>query len=70
MDYKKIISETINIEGVSQEEIISSVTLPKDLSLGDFALPCFKFAKALHKAPNMIAEDLAKLDYKGAFEKV
>ena len=70
MDYKKIISETINIEGVSQEEIISSITLPKDLSLGDFALPCFKFAKALHKAPNMIAEDLAKLDYKGAFEKV
>ena len=70
MDYKQIISETIKIEGVTQEEIIASITLPKDLSLGDFALPCFKFAKALHKAPNMIAEDLAKLDYKGAFEKV
>ncbi len=70
MDYKKIISETINIDGVTKEEIEASITLPKDLSLGDFALPCFRFAKALHKAPNMIAEDLAKLDYKGAFEKV
>ena len=70
MDYKKIISETINIDGVTKEEIEASITLPKDLSLGDFALPCFRFAKALHKAPNMIAEDLAKLDYKGAFERV
>ena len=70
MDYKKIISETINIDGVTKEEIEASITLPKDLSLGDFALPCFRFAKALHKAPNMIAEDLAKLDYKGAFEKI
>ena len=70
MDYKKIISETINIDGVTKEEIEASITLPKDLSLGDFALPCFRFAKALHKAPNMIAEDLAKIDYKGAFEKV
>ena len=70
MDYKKIISETINIDGVTKEDIEASITLPKDLSLGDFALPCFRFAKALHKAPNMIAEDLAKLDYKGAFEKI
>ena len=70
MDYKKIISDTINIDGVTKEEIEASIALPKDLSLGDFALPCFRFAKALHKAPNIIAEDLAKLDYKGAFEKV
>ena len=70
MDYKKIIGQTIKIEGVSEEEIISLITLPKDLSLGDFALPCFKFAKALHKSPNQIAEDLTKLDYQNAFEKV
>ena len=70
MDYKKIIAQTIKIDGVSEEELISLIALPKDLSMGDFALPCFRFAKALHKAPNMIAEDLAKLDYQGAFEKV
>ena len=70
MDYKKIISETIKIDGVSEEEIYSLIALPKDLSLGDFALPCFKFAKALRKSPNMIAEELAALDYNGAFEKV
>ncbi len=70
MDYKKIIGESIKIDGVTQEEIISSITLPKDLSLGDFALPCFKFAKALHKSPVQIAQELALLDYQGAFEKV
>lgn len=58
MNYKNYISKKLNIEGVSPEEIESYIVLPPDTSMGDFALPCFKFAKILRKAPNMIAEDL------------
>ena len=58
MNYKNYISKKLNIEGVSSEEIESYIVLPPDTSMGDFALPCFKFAKILRKAPNMIAEDL------------
>ncbi len=58
MNYKNYISKKINIEGISFEEIESYIVLPPDTSMGDYALPCFKFAKTLRKAPNMIAEDL------------
>ena len=58
MNYKNYISKKLNIDGVTPEEIESYIVLPPDTSMGDFALPCFKFAKILRKAPNMIAEDL------------
>ncbi len=61
MDYKKYIAEKLNIEGVSQEEVYSLIVLPPDTTLGDFALPCFKFAKIMRKAPQMIAENLKNL---------
>lgn len=57
---KKKIAALIKIEGVSEEEVYSSLVVPQDLSLGDYALPCFKFAKLLRKAPQMIADTLAK----------
>ena len=31
---------------------------PKDRKMGDYALPCFSYAKVLRKAPNMIAEEV------------
>ncbi len=58
MDYKKYIAEKINVEGVSKEEIYDSIALPPNLEMGDYALPCFKFAKVLRKSPVMIAESL------------
>ena len=58
MDYKKYIAQRIKIEGVSEEEIYSSVALPPNSEMGDYALPCFKFAKILRKSPAIIAEDL------------
>ncbi len=59
MDYKAYISERLSVEGVSKEEIASSIVVPPDTSMGDFALPCFKFAKVLRKSPVLIAEALA-----------
>lgn len=60
MDYKTYIAERLTVEGVSREEIAESITVPPDTSLGDFALPCFKFAKVMRKSPVMIADELAK----------
>lgn len=59
MDYKKYISEKIKVDGVSAEEIESTISLPPNTEMGDYALPCFKFAKILRKSPVIIAQDLA-----------
>ncbi len=58
MDYKKHIAEKIKVEGVSEQEIYDSIALPPNTEMGDFALPCFKFAKILRKSPMVIAEEL------------
>lgn len=58
MDYKKYIAEKLHVEGVSQEEIYASIALPPNTEMGDYALPCFKFAKALRKSPVLIAQEL------------
>ena len=63
MDYKKYIAERLTIEGVSEEEIYCSISLPPNSEMGDYALPCFKFSKVLRKSPVMIAEGL-KSSYK------
>ncbi len=47
-----------NVEGLSSEEINSLIELPPKPELGDFAFPCFRLAKTMHKAPQMIAADI------------
>ena len=58
MDYKKYIAEKITIDGVTENEIYELLALPPNTEMGDYALPCFKFAKILRKSPVMIAESL------------
>ena len=58
MDYKKYIADRIKIDGVNENEIYSSLALPPNSEMGDYALPCFKFAKMLRKSPVAIAEEL------------
>lgn len=58
MDYKKYIAGKINIVGASAEEIAFYITVPPAGDMGDFALPCFRFAKILRKPPAAIAEDV------------
>ena len=60
MDYKKYIADKIKVEGVDREEITSSLALPPNSQMGDYALPCFKFAKILRKSPVAIAQQLAE----------
>lgn len=56
---KQEIAKLINVEGVDSVEAASFVVVPQDTTLGDYALPCFRFAKALRKPPVVIAQDLA-----------
>ena len=58
-DYKKIIAQNIKIDGVGEDEIYSLICYPADAAMGDYSLPCFKFAKALRKSPVQIAADIA-----------
>ncbi len=58
MDYKKYIAEKLTVEGVSNEELYELIALPPNTEMGDYAIPCFKFAKLLRKSPVMIAEEL------------
>ncbi len=60
MDYKKYIAEKIDVQGVSCGEIAEALTIPPNTEMGDYALPCFKFAKILRKSPVTIAEELAE----------
>ena len=62
MDFKEIISEIIfqalNNTEISKEEIKNYIEIPKEEEKGDYAFPCFRLAKILKQAPNMIADNL------------
>ena len=61
-DFKLAVAECLKakIEDLSLEEIKDLIEVPPNKDMGDYAFPCFKLAKIFKKAPNMIAEDLAK----------
>ena len=59
IDFKQKIAEQISkAANLPQEEIYEYIEVPTDEKMGDFAFPCFKLAKELKKAPQMIAQDL------------
>lgn len=73
VNFKKLIAETVYDEalGLSLEEIEGMIEIPADESMGDYAFPCFRLAKALRKAPQLIAADIAaRAGDAEAFEKV
>ncbi|MBP5242769.1 MAG: arginine--tRNA ligase [Clostridia bacterium] len=59
MDYKQYICDKLNIEGMEKAELYAIIDVPPTNDMGDYALPCFKFAKLLRKSPVLIAQDLA-----------
>ncbi|MBO5352468.1 MAG: arginine--tRNA ligase [Lachnospiraceae bacterium] len=46
------------LEGTTSDQIWGLLETPPDDAMGDFALPCFTFAKVLRKSPKLIAEEL------------
>ena len=72
-DFKQLIADSIYDEslGLSSDEIRDMIEIPADESMGDYAFPCFRLAKTLRKAPQMIAADIAvKASGNEAFSKV
>lgn len=63
------ISEALDGQ-LTAEDIVVKIEQPKTSDLGDLAFPTFVLAKTLHKAPNLIAADLADKIDQTAFEKV
>ena len=52
-------------------QIAEGIEIPKEKTMGDYAFPCFRLAKTLRKAPNLIAQDVAaKLEGSEILEKV
>ena len=47
-----------NVEGLTAAEIADLIEIPPKPELGDFAFPCFRLAKTMRKAPQMIANDI------------
>lgn len=73
IDFKKEIAEIIakSLEGLTEDEIKSMIEIPQDQSMGDYAFPCFRLAKTMRKAPNLIAAELAeKLQGEQLFSEV
>ena len=67
-DIAEITAEKVNLP---KEELEQFIEIPKDNIMGDYAFPCFKLAKQMHKAPQVIAEELKEqLDFGENIEKV
>ena len=58
MDYKRQIADLLT-PYLPQDEAYELLTPPKDVSLGDVCLPCFRLAKTMRKSPVAIAEEMA-----------
>lgn len=60
MNFKRYLASLIDIQGVEKSEIESLIVETGDVALGDFALPCFKYAKALKTSPMQLAAQYAR----------
>ncbi len=73
IDVKEMIARLISdvTDGITFEDALGTVEVPQNPEMGDYAFPCFRFAKTFHKAPQVIAKDIAgKLSGNPFFEKV
>lgn len=66
MSYKHDVAEKIaaaltqlGVDTFTKETVYGMLETPPNPSMGDIAFPCFQLAKALRKAPPMIASELA-----------
>ena len=72
IDYKVQIAQIIAKQeiGLTAEEIAEMIEVPTDPKNGDFAFPCFRLAKTMRKAPQMIAADIASsIENESIFDK-
>lgn len=58
MDFKKLLADIVILQYVEPSEVEALMTRPKDASMGDWCLPCFKFASRFGKSPAELAKDI------------
>ena len=59
IDFKSIIAKSISkVVNIDENEIEMSIEKPKGAENGDYAFPCFRLAKTLKKAPQVIATEI------------
>lgn len=59
IDFKQEIAKAIyKVTAIEMEELEGYMEIPKDNTMGDYAFPCFRLAKALKKAPSIIAQEV------------
>ena len=69
INFKKIISEELK-KVTNIENIEDFIEIPTNKEMGDYSLPCFKLAKELKRAPQIIANELKeKLEISSEFVK-
>lgn len=54
------LKEQFQVDDVSEVDVFRLLEKPPEAALGDYAFPCFRFAKSMRKSPNLIAETLMK----------
>lgn len=72
IDFKGEIIKLVEgkISDIDESGLEKLIEVPPNPAMGDFALPAFSFAKAMKKAPNLIAGDLAETLESPYFEKI
>ena len=59
INFKEKISEELEqIINISKKELETYIETPKDTKNGDYSFPCFRLAKELKKAPQIIANEI------------
>ncbi len=59
IDFKKEIANKIaKVVAIDEKMLKGYLEIPKDTKNGDYSFPCFRLAKELKKAPQLIAEDI------------
>ncbi|MEF2722015.1 MAG: arginine--tRNA ligase, partial [Limosilactobacillus fermentum] len=58
------------LPNLSVEDLEAKLERPKDAKNGDYAFPTFFLAKELHRAPQVIASELAEQIDQSGFERV
>lgn len=58
-NFKQIIAKQIEkVTNIEEKELETYIEIPKDSNNGDYAFPCFRLAKELKKAPQIIANEI------------
>jgi len=73
MDFKEKVAEIFTAveSDLSMDDALQLIEIPPSQDMGDYAVPCFKFAKKYRKSPAVVATEIAeKIGNVDLFEKI